>query len=447
VTRIGLTIGFLALAACATTTPAERAKKDDKSGMGDLDEGRSCKALKKFRKAVDEDPDNLAALRHTIEGAKQCGELDATTQRARKEVANEPNSARAHYVLGLCLLAASRGEEHGLDELREARRLDPRSGELALRLGIALMESERFKEALDPLRDAVKLEGSDPHPHFPLAVALHRSGENAAAIATLAEALQGEPDEKDLENARKLLDLIHDPYRNFPEKAKGRFSEGMGWLDRSDVPQRAIDIFEALQTEYPQLAGLQSAMGLAYQRLGDTAQAVEHFERASQLDPTLPEPHLYLGELYYGLRRYEQAAAEYDDALTQDPLMEAARERLAQLAAEEGDLKMAAQQLRALVALKAGDPGARLALTQVLVELGDLRAAETQLQAVLDKDPKSLQAKLSLGMVAAKRAADAHNPDDRQRFSEKARKLIQEVLAVQPDNVAASRVLASLDKK
>jgi tetratricopeptide (TPR) repeat protein len=200
----------------------------------------------------------------------------------------------------------------------------------------------------------------------------------------------------------------------------------MGWLDRSDVPQRAIDIFEALQTEYPQLAGLQSAMGLAYQRLGDTAQAVEHFERASQLDPSLPEPHLYLGELYYGLRRYEQAAAEYDDALTQDPLMEAARERLAQLAAEEGDLKMAAQQLRALVALK---------------------AAETQLQAVLDKDPKSLQAKLSLGMVAAKRAADAHNPDDRQRFSEKARKLIQEVLAVQPDNVAASRVLASLDKK
>ena len=412
-----------------------------------LEEGRSCKALKDFKKAVDEDPDNWAALRHSIEATKQCGQLDDATLRARKEVASEPRSARAHYVLGLCLLAANHGEEHGLDELREAHRFDPKSTELALRLGIALMECEHFRDAIGPLRDAVKLGGSDPHPHFPLAVALHRDGQNAEAIATLAEALQEEPSEKDLKDARKLLDLIHDPYKNFPEKAKGRFSEGMGWLDRSDVPQRAIDIFESLQTEYPQLAGLQSAMGLAYQRLGDTAQAVEHFERASQLDPALPEPHLYLGELYYGLRRYEQAAAEYQEALAQDPLMEASRERLAQLAGEEGDLKTAAMQLRALVALKAGDPGARLALTEALVGIGDLRGAESQLQAVLDKDPKSLQAKLSLGIIAAKRAEEAHSPDDRLRFVEKARKLIKDVLAVQPDNVAASRVLASLDKK
>jgi cytochrome c-type biogenesis protein CcmH/NrfG len=127
--------------------------------------------------------------------------------------------------------------------------------------------------------------------------------------------------------------------------------------------------------------------------------------------------------------------------------MEAARERLAQLAGEEGDLKTAVEQLRAVVALKAGDAAPRLALTEALVGLGDLRGAEAQLQAVLDKDPKSLQAKLSLGMVDAKRATLAHSPDDRHRLTEKARKLITEVLAVQPDNVAASRVLASLDKR
>ncbi|MHB8418626.1 MAG: tetratricopeptide repeat protein [Myxococcales bacterium] len=436
----------LLCAGCATTTAAERAKHLDQLGLDQLDDGKPCAALTKFKKALAEDEDALAPLRHEIRAARECGRLGATTADARTAAAKEPGSARPHYVLGLCLLAGSRGEASGIEELALAHRLAPKNAEFALRLGVALLDSERAPEALQPLRDAVALSGSDPHPHFPLAVALHRAGQDAAAVAEIGAALALEPDPHDLQEARKLLQSIHDPYRVLPEAARGRFGEGLGWLERAEAPQQAVDIFEALGREYPQVAAVQSALGLSYQRMGDSAEAVEHFERAAQLDPTLPEPHLYLGELYYSLRRYDQAAAQYRAALQQDPLLGTARERLAQISAEGGDYPAAAEQLRALVALHGGDAQARQALVEVLVAGGDVRGAEIQLQRVLKKDPKNLQAKLSLAAVLARRAEETHDAVERRRRSSRARELASEVLAVQPDNAVASRVIAALDK-
>ncbi len=442
-----LALPLLALAAgCATTTPAERALKLDATGLSMLDDGKPCEALKRFRSALDEEPDDLAAVRHSIRAARECGCLDATTAAARARVAGEPGSARAHYVLGLCLLAGSHGERAGIDELAQAHRLDPRNPELALRLGVALLESERWAEAVQPLRDAAALAGDDAHPHFPLAVALHHCGQDDAAIAEIGAALALEPSKHDLSEARKLIDLIHDPYRVLPEAARGKFGEGLGWLERSEAPQRAVDIFEELSASYPQVAGIQSALGLAYERMGDNSQAVEHFEAAAKLDPMLPEPHLYLGELYYGLRRYDQAIAQYRAALVADPLLEQARERLAQLDAEGGDLAGTVAQLRAVVALHDGDAPSRLTLAEALVAAGELKEAEAQLGRVLDADPKNLQAKLSLAAVLERRAEGTRDAVERRRRAQRARDLAQQVLAVQPDNAAASRVIAAVDK-
>lgn len=443
--RRAISLVALALAACATGTPAERAEREVKAGLAALDDGRPCKAYGRFQAALHDDEDDLGALRHLIQAAKDCGRLDAFTKTAQQHVDQAPSSSRAHYVLGLCLLAGDRGERRGLEELATAHRLEPGNGEYALRLGLALLESERFADAIGPLREAAARLPGDAHPHFPLAVALHRTGHDAAAIAEISAALSLEPSAHDLKEARKLVDLIHDPYRVLPEAARSQFHEGLGWLERDESPQRAVDIFEVLQQQYPQVAVIQSVLGLAYQRVGDGSQAVEHFERAAQLDPTLPDPHLYLGELYYSLRHYDDAIRQYRAALAQDPLLTAARERLAQLLSENGDLPGAAEQLRALVALHGGNADARLALAGTLFSGGDLRGAEDQLRKVLHADGKNLQAKLSLAAVVAKRAELENDLVERRRLNEQARKLAADVLAVQPDNAIASRIVASID--
>ncbi|HUB06441.1 MAG TPA: tetratricopeptide repeat protein [Myxococcales bacterium] len=441
-----LVLAATLLAGCATTTQAEQAHKLDEEGLALLDDGKPCEGLKRFQHAMDEQPDDLEPLRHSIRAARECGRLEVTTAAARDAVTKEPGSARAHYVLGLCLLAGTRGEGRGIDELLEAHRLAPKNAEFALRAGLALLDAERFAEAVAPLREAAALSASDPHPHFPLAVALHHVGQDEAAIAEIGSALSLEPSEHDLAEARKLIDLIHDPYRVLPEAARGKFSEGLGWLERVEAPQRAVDIFEELQSDYPQVAGVQSALGLAYERMGDNSEAVEHFERAAQLDPSLPEPHLYLGELYYGLRRYDQAIEQYRAALREDPLLGQARERLAQLSAEGGDLATTVAQLRAVVALHGGDAQSRLALADALAAEDDLRGAESQLQRILDGDGKNLQAKLSLAAVLERRAEETHDVVERRRRAQRARALAEQVLAVQPDNVTASRVIAAIDK-
>ncbi len=441
----GPLVSLMLLAACATGTPAERAAKEVKAGLAALDDGRVCRAYGRFQAAVKEDEDDLDALRHLVQAARECGRLDAMTRAAQRRADEAPSSARARYVLGLCLLAGSHSERRGLEELATAHRLEPANAEYALRLGLALLESERFVEAVGPLREAVAHEGDDPHAHFPLAVALHRTGHDEDAIAEIGAALAFEPSRHDIQEAHKLLELIHDPYRVLPQGARGQFREGLGWLEREEAPQRAVDVFEILQQQYPQVAAIQSVLGLAYQRIGDSSQAVEHFERAAQLDPTLPEPHLYLGELYYSLRHYEDAAVQYRAAIAQDPLLAAARERLAQLLSENGDLPGAAQQLRAIVALHGGDADSRLALAGTLFLGGDLHGAETQLRKVIERAGTNLQATLTLAAEVAKEAEATHDPVERRRLNDQARQLAGEVLALQPDNAVASRLVATID--
>ncbi len=436
----------LALAAgCTTLTPEQRADRRDAAGSEALSGDKPCEALADFREALALQPESWRELRHEVAAARGCGQLGKVTARARERVKSEPESARAHYQLGLALLAGERGEKEGLAELALARKLDPRSAEPALRYGFALVESERYAEAIAPLRAAIALAPDDPHARFPLALALHRTGHDAEAVAAIAEALQHTPSADDLAKARALLDVIHDPYRPIPAGAKPRFQEAMGWLDRDDASQRAVDVLESLASDFPQVPIFYSALGLAYEKLGDTSQAVEHFEQAIALDPTLPGPHFYLGEVYHGLQKYGQAEAQYRAALAQDPLLEAARDRLGEMEFDEGDGKDAVAQLRALVAIRHGDPKTRLRLASALSLVGDLPGADRELQAVLKKDPKNLAAQLGLGGIDVQRALEAKAPDVRRQFADAARKRLHDVLAQQPDNAAATRLLAALD--
>lgn len=438
---------FAVLAGCAAASPEQRAAGREAAGLSALGADEPCRALADFRAALAADPERWSALRHEVLAARRCGRLDALTREARAGVASGPESARAHYLLGLCRLSGTGGGEEGLAELSRARALAPASPEPALRLGIALVQAERFAEALAPLRDAVRLAPADPRPRLPLALALHRTGHDAEALAEIDAALPLDPTAADLKSARRIVERIHDPYRGMPAADRDKFRDTLSVIEKSDAPKRAIDHLEALIREAPQVPVFQAALGLAYWRMGDDAQAVEHFEEAERLDPTLPDPHLYLGELYHGLQRYDQAAAEYRAALAQDPLLAQAHDRLAQMAFDEGDGPAAVRQLGALLALRGKDPKIRARLAAALALAGDVAGAEGQLRAILAAKPGDLSARVGLAAIELKEAGEANRPETRERYADSARKLLRGVLAEQPDNVAAARLLATLDAR
>ena len=68
----------------------------------------------------------------------------------------EPRDALSFYTLGLAEFAAG-DEARATAALRKASELRPSEADIQYRLGIILLESEKFAEARGPLAQAVKL--------------------------------------------------------------------------------------------------------------------------------------------------------------------------------------------------------------------------------------------------------------------------------------------------
>ncbi|MBK8479900.1 MAG: hypothetical protein IPL40_01805 [Proteobacteria bacterium] len=64
----------------------------------------------------------------------------------------------------------------------------------------------------------------------------------------------------------------------------------------TDAPERAVDVLVPLLAYYPELAGPQTTMGVAYLRLGKRQDAAAHLEIALRINPFAPELHCSLAK-------------------------------------------------------------------------------------------------------------------------------------------------------
>jgi cytochrome c-type biogenesis protein CcmH/NrfG len=64
---------------------------------------------------------------------------------------------------------------------------------------------------------------------------------------------------------------------------------------------------QAILAKDPNNAAAYFALGTLSYFQGSVEQAIQHFERSSELDPRNPDPHLSLGRIYAIQRDYERA--------------------------------------------------------------------------------------------------------------------------------------------
>jgi len=91
-----------------------------------------------------------------------------------------------------------------------------------------------------------------------------------------------------------------------PEAAKQEFKLGSKEMDKKRW-QEAKDHFQKAIAAFPKYAEALNNLGLVEIQLKDGKDAVEAFRTATQIDPTLQQANLYLGQFYYENLRYKEA--------------------------------------------------------------------------------------------------------------------------------------------
>jgi tetratricopeptide (TPR) repeat protein len=429
------------LVGCVHSTTTGLSARDEAQVF--LQKGAPDRAIPLLDELHRQSPEDLELARLRTEAYVKAGRTDALVSRLSSE-RTTPEPVR-HYMLGLTYFARSaEADGPAVRELQQAIALSPGTAEYHFRLGLALLESERFDAALPPLRRAAELAPGRPGLYLPLAKALARTGDTKGAIAALRTFVSQGPSPTEVATARALMEQLADPFAGFPRAAEAKLEQGLAWLKDRDVPQQAIVAFEEILRDYPDLAVVHALLGLAYQRLDDAGRAVDELKRSIELAPEVGKTYFYLGELYLSRQRPEPAREAYQRAIALDPLLDEAYLRLGDLELERRELQAALGYFRTLTFLQPDAVAARGKLSLALQLMGDYPAAARELEHVLAKDPNNVEFMLRLGLLHADRYHHASRPEERTRAAEEAARWLRKVLEAQPENVVASRTLESL---
>ncbi|MFZ5468067.1 MAG: tetratricopeptide repeat protein [Myxococcota bacterium] len=406
-----------------------------------LQRNEPAKAIPLLEALHAQKPDDLDLARALAEAYVK----DHRAQALIDRLTPPPHTAVAHYMRALAYFSrAADASGPALESFQAAIALAPNEAELHYRLGVALVECERYQPALAPLRRARKLAPERTAYALPLAKALHRTGDVKGAIEAVRVALSGTPSPAEVQLSVALMQNIADPFAAVPAAVRQRLEAGLEDLHERDLPQQAIVTFEEIALEYPDLAVVHALLGLAYQRLDDAGRAAYELRRAIELAPLDGKNHLYLAQLYLSRQQPKPAAEHFAAALAHDPTLGDAHFQLGDLALDKGDLEAAERHFRAATFLEPQGipPKGKLALVYQLQ--GNWPAADHTLKAVLAQAPEAVEFKLRLGVLHTERYKKSALPAERRQAAEEAARWLEEVLAVQPENALASRALESV---
>lgn len=196
--------------------------------------------------------------------------------------------------------------------------------------------------------------------------------------------------------------------------------------------QRAADLLAALIAEAPAVGSFYNRRGLVLEALGHGEAARADFERACELDASLPEPHVNLGRMLRDQGRTREAEQSFALAIERGPndaqaWLGRGLSRIAQ-----GDLEGGALDVQHARELAPAEPGPLLALADVDAWHNQLDNAIERYRAALALAGHDAVAWLKLGNALTRKRA----------FSD-ARAAFDHAIAEKPDLAAAHNGLGA----
>lgn len=283
------------------------------------------------------------------------GLLDEAMGHFEAELELAPNDPLANLHLGIGLVEKRRYQE-AVERLERARAAGAPESDALQFLGQAYLAIGRPEDAVDALTRALELareEALDPEQdsaeliesqiaslHYQLALALRRTGDEAAAAPHFEASKQSSA--RVAESSRRTLDRY----------LRGEVGEPRSGARESLLPPSPLSALSPRSRS--ELRGrISTAMARSYLNLGvlrirkqQHARAAELFEQAVQLDSDLPQVHYSLGVALFNAGRFERAAAPLALAFEKRPTDANLRRMLALTWLNSGSPEGAALLLR-----------------------------------------------------------------------------------------------------
>jgi Flp pilus assembly protein TadD len=290
-------------------------------------------------------------------------DFEAAIAPLQKVIAEEPNTAYAHFQLAYVFTALKRVAE-ARAEYERTIAIDPKLSEAYLDLGILLLDKEP-RAAVAPLTKAVELRPAESRPRFLLGVAEERSGDFAKAFESFEGAVRLDP--RDFETIEHLGSLYLQMKR--PADAEARFRAAL----------------ELQPTDARALLGL--AQSLDLQKRPEAADAFRKYLAAQPADAVA---RARLVHLLMDGQEYDAALAELDRSdAGKLPSMDSLRLR-ADIQITQKKYDDAAATLSRAIVLSPNDAQLHGGLGRLYLQKRDFASAEKELKIALRMEPNNL---------------------------------------------------------
>jgi tetratricopeptide (TPR) repeat protein len=315
-------------------------------------------------------PPDPSALLAKAARLHQSGQLDEAIEQYRRLLAAHPDHVPARSNLGAALVQGGHYPE-AIAEYRKALDRDESNVEVRVNLALAFYKAQRLSEAAAELERVVSARPQHPKALILLADCRLRLGQFAKVIEILG------PLESAADKNQAIAYLL-----------------GVA-LIKNDQPEKGKVLLDRILSR-DDSAEARLMLGTAYYGVRDYAAANEEFARAARLDPRLPSVHLHHGRTLMAIGSPEEAAAAFRRELAREANDFDSNLLLGALLKQEQGYEEARRCFDRALRVRPGALEVRYQLGSLKLLEGDADGARQILEDVTKKDPRFLEAYVSL---------------------------------------------------